>query len=582
VPGFAGVAASNFLATWLGLHFTTLNGGASLVWPSAGLALALLLRSGMSVAPALLAGSFAAALVADMPVGSALGMALLTTLNWVLVARWLRSRWHLDAGLPGLRDVWALVAGGAFAGAALSASLGTAVLAATGGLEDGHLVRGWLNWWAGDLQGVLYVAPVVLAWSATPRPDAGLLRRLALPAGLAVASFGLVMLSVMFSSLTMLRFFGWFPLFGVAIWAAISHELRELVLINLAVAALVVVRALVGTVDGYGMISGSTLFLHGFLTLLALTTLAISASGMDRRRALAEVRASESRFRRLAELSSDWVWEQDADLRFGFLSAGLSRAGVDPATWLGRRWCELEGIDVAHGRRDEHFRRLDAREPFRNELFVMERGGADLLYFEVSGEPFSDAAGRFAGYRGVARDVTQQKRDASRIEAMAMRDALTGLPNRIVLGDRLSHALVNAERHGSRVAVMFIDLDGFKQVNDTHGHAIGDRLLCEAAGAIGAALRRGDTLARMGGDEFVVVLEDTDSQADAERVAAKILAQFAQPLEVAGVAYRAGASIGIALYPGHGADQETLLRHADAAMYRAKAAGRGRYAVWAA
>ena len=180
--------------------------------------------------------------------------------------------------------------------------------------------------------------------------------------------------------------------------------------------------------------------------------------------------------------------------------------------------------------------------------------------------------------RVMAAQERARAEQAAQVLHLAYHDGLTGLPNRRSFAERLDGLLALARQHHHPVALMFIDLDGFKAVNDTHGHAAGDLLLQAVAGRIQACLREGDLLFRMGGDEFTAVLARVVSADDAETVARRVLAAVAQPVTVAGAAATVGASIGIALYPTDAAAPDGLLRLADDAMYRAKAAGKGRHA----
>ncbi|MDS4029360.1 MAG: PAS domain S-box protein [Candidatus Contendobacter sp.] len=184
-----------------------------------------------------------------------------------------------------------------------------------------------------------------------------------------------------------------------------------------------------------------------------------------------------------------------------------------------------------------------------------------------------DASGRILHYVGVATDVTEQRAAERRIERLAYYDPLTDLPNRALLTQRAAMALALAARHRNSVAVLFFDLDRFKEVNDALGHAAGDALLAQVATRLQALVRAEDTVCRLGGDEFVLLLPEAD-QEGALRVADKALATFRQPFAVAGHDLNATASAGIALYPHDGADFAELLKNADAAMYRAKHTGR--------
>jgi diguanylate cyclase (GGDEF)-like protein len=160
------------------------------------------------------------------------------------------------------------------------------------------------------------------------------------------------------------------------------------------------------------------------------------------------------------------------------------------------------------------------------------------------------------------------------LEYMARHDALTGLPNRTLLDDRIARALASASRRGDVCAILLADLDGFKTINDVHGHVVGDQLLAAAAARIKECVRDTDTVARYGGDEFVIVLEDLDTEYDAADVAEKIVSRMHRSFELEGCTVRINISVGVACFPRDGRTAEQLLDRADMAMYAAKASGR--------
>ncbi|MBW3618991.1 MAG: EAL domain-containing protein [Actinobacteria bacterium] len=176
--------------------------------------------------------------------------------------------------------------------------------------------------------------------------------------------------------------------------------------------------------------------------------------------------------------------------------------------------------------------------------------------------------------RGTRATEEERRHNAAQLERLARHDHLTGLSNRMAFRDRLDHAVASAERSGKHVAVMFLDLDKFKEINDSHGHDVGDQLLVAVADRLRGVARRADTIARLGGDEFVVILEGLDDAEGAATAAGKILAATADPIDVGGRQLHITTSIGIAMYPDDAGDVEDLLRHADSAMYEAKSAGR--------
>ncbi len=181
---------------------------------------------------------------------------------------------------------------------------------------------------------------------------------------------------------------------------------------------------------------------------------------------------------------------------------------------------------------------------------------------------------------GFIRDISERRRGEEQLAYLAYHDPLTGLPNRILVEQQLDLGLARARRTGGAVALMFVDLDDFKEVNDRLGHAVGDQLLAAVATRLASALRDSDVLARQGGDEFLVLLSDLegDAASAAARVGGKLLHSLRAPFVGAGTELRTGASIGVSVYPDDGTETEALLRHADAAMYRAKGAGGGRLA----
>ncbi|HLH65463.1 MAG TPA: diguanylate cyclase [Solirubrobacteraceae bacterium] len=264
-----------------------------------------------------------------------------------------------------------------------------------------------------------------------------------------------------------------------------------------------------------------------------------------------------------------------AERTFGRRNEAVAgRPAVELLGEAGRLWLEAVFADLEAGRAAPGVGR-------RLEATALRADGAEfpieLTWTRVHGG--EDAGG--AVYYAFARDITERRRTEQQLTHLAYHDPLTGLPNRALLRRQLELAVARARRAGGAVALMFVDLDEFKTVNDSLGHAAGDQLLTAVAARLRSVLRDTDVLARQGGDEFLVVLSDLgeDAAAVAERVGAKLLRSLREPFEIAGTSVRTSASVGASIYPDDAADLDALLRHADGAMYRSKAAGGGRWSV---
>ncbi len=274
---------------------------------------------------------------------------------------------------------------------------------------------------------------------------------------------------------------------------------------------------------------------------------------------------------------SDWLIEVDAEGRLTHVSPRLAEVARRPReALLGAPLLGLLG-DERHGAARSAVKALTgtfvARRAFR-DITVPVLVAGETRWWALSGTPKLDADGGFAGYRGVGRDVTEVRRSHERIAELARFDPLTGLANRALFRDALGDALARATRTGKSCALLFIDLDCFKAVNDSMGHGAGDHLLREVAARLREAVGGGATLARLGGDEFAVMLPDASARRG-EAVANAIVAALARPFAIEGQPVGIGASVGYALGPGDGASVDRLLKSADLALYEVKSNGRG-------
>jgi diguanylate cyclase (GGDEF)-like protein/PAS domain S-box-containing protein len=276
--------------------------------------------------------------------------------------------------------------------------------------------------------------------------------------------------------------------------------------------------------------------------------------------------------------TADMVWITDPAGRVEFVNPAFEAAtgfGHDEA--VGRQIAEL----LKSGQHDQGFYQqlwdaLKRGEDFRDVFTNRTRDGR-TLYIDETISPVVDASGELTHFIATGRDISERFRLEERLRELAYYDPVTGLPNRSHFEEHLELALPTAQRNGQFLAVIFIDLDRFKYVNDTLGHAAGDQVLTQAGRRLSGCLRQGDLLARLGGDEFACLPEPVKDARGAMRVAEKLLATFAEPFEVEGQSFGLQASLGISFFPDTAEDGATLIRQADTAMFHAKQAGGNQY-----
>ncbi|WP_369068316.1 diguanylate cyclase domain-containing protein [Kineococcus terrestris] len=537
-------------------------------WPAAGVALALAARR-----PArrwwVVAGTLVGALLGARAGGDAGTATLFATAQALQVAVGGSVAGLLTGGRPLRlrrgRDAWRLLAAG------LAGTLAGACLQALGG-------QGLVHHLPAQLLGVMLVAPLLLL----PVPGPALRRQRAL-----VLEHAVALLAAAGVSTAVL----WTPAPGPwsflvvvpVLWAAARLGTGR-ALSCLLVVALV---ATAGSAGASGQLGAeqATRALQGLLLTAGAVTLVMSLVVRSRDRAVVDARRREELFRRTFD-----------DALLGVALLRLRADGTAVVARVNDRLTSLLGRGVAVGSdwseqvADEH------REGFTAAVVDMvervregeaahwhaelRHGGPDgegtwlelaAAAWPTAGDP---ATGEVAAVVQVV-DVTQRRLVQRRLREAALHDHLTGLPNRTLLEDRLRHALTGARRSGREVALLYCDLDDFKPVNDTGGHAAGDHVLIGVAERLAAAVRPGDTVARLGGDEFAVVCPDLPDGDAALAVAQRIVESMAQPFEVAGWSFPVGISVGLAV-AAPGQDAARVLQEADAAMYEAKGSGKGR------
>jgi diguanylate cyclase (GGDEF)-like protein/PAS domain S-box-containing protein len=333
----------------------------------------------------------------------------------------------------------------------------------------------------------------------------------------------------------------------------------------------------------FGVFLGFLLLVFGFVIFRATNTLAstlvermLGEFELEKQRDMIGILLGE-----FEENGSDWMWETDSQFRLTYVSQGLlATSGRNPTELFGRRCVDAligtisqldEAQVTARNQMQDHFAR---RLPFR-EIECQVQVGKSRRWWSFAARPARDQNGKFTGFRGFARDITDKREKEAHIAYLARFDAVTGLPNRVLFAENLAAAIHNTRASNSNFALHCIDLDGFKEVNDTYGHAVGDQVLKIVGERIRDCLAPGDHAARLGGDEFAILQIKPLSNHEASTFARRLIASISTPCLINGAKVAVGVSIGIAIAPADGNDADKLLINADLALYRSKNAGKG-------
>ncbi len=319
-----------------------------------------------------------------------------------------------------------------------------------------------------------------------------------------------------------------------------------------------------------------------FVLLILLLVLRTAAQGRNLARTERHLSAQEKIFRDVIDTAQEGIMVTDAGQRIIIVNPAFEElTGYAAQEVIGRTPSIL-----GSGRQDAEFYKrmwssLGEEKRWRGEVWNRRKDGS--VYPELlSISAIENEVDGVTHYVGIFTDITQQKASEHHLQKMAYHDPLTMLPNRLLFMDRLNHALLESVRPGNTVALMFIDLDGFKQVNDAAGHETGDLLLQEVAERLQHAVRREDTVARIGGDEFTIILRNEGPGVVLERIANNVIAAINEPVVVGNQIFHVGASIGVACYPSDAKDADSIVNMADEAMYQAKQSGKNCVAFYAA
>jgi diguanylate cyclase (GGDEF)-like protein/PAS domain S-box-containing protein len=298
----------------------------------------------------------------------------------------------------------------------------------------------------------------------------------------------------------------------------------------------------------------------------------------ERHRMEKALRQSEEKYRTILESIQEGYFEIDITGKYTLFNDSMCRIhGYSKEELMGMNHRQHTDKETKNKLFQVFNKVYNTGEPAKGVDWQIIRKDGTKRYIESSISLQKDSSDKPIGFRGIVRDVTERKRAEERIQYLATHDALTGLPNRLMFGQLINHAIQAARRYQRQLAVFFIDLDRFKAINDSLGHEAGDQLLQEIAKRFKKSLRAVDVVGRLGGDEFIMLIEEMDELSQIENVAHKILSTAIQPIVLLGEECRVTASIGISIYPRDGEDEQALMKNADMAMYVAKEEGKNNY-----
>jgi diguanylate cyclase (GGDEF)-like protein/PAS domain S-box-containing protein len=289
--------------------------------------------------------------------------------------------------------------------------------------------------------------------------------------------------------------------------------------------------------------------------------------------------SDEFLFRALMESTADSIYFKDRDCRLLRVSRKMARdlGSSDPEDLVGKTDIELFGEAFGRGTRADDIRIMDMDRPIVGMIESRQMEDGRTNWTLTTKLPLHDESGAVIGLMGITREINEIRQTEVALQHLATHDVLTDLPNRFLMMDRLGQLLSRARRSGAGFAVLFMDIDRFKEVNDTHGHEFGDLLLRAVAQRLAKSVRQSDTVARIGGDEFVIILETAHQIGEADAVADHVLRALATSFTLQKRTVEVTVSIGVSFCPENGEDADTLLRAADYAMYLAKRQGGNRH-----
>ena len=571
-----GLVIAYLAAAKIGLVFGTVSSSATIFWPPGGIALAALLLGGIRYLPAVFVAACLTAVMVNAPVifavGFSVGNALQTYIGFSLLKRFD----HIDLSLSRLRDLYLVILLGGVIPPIVSATLGPLSLLAVDSITSDILPDVMWQWWRADVLGIAFFTPIVLVF-AKKQSRVFKLAKVWEMFALWTASFVIgqgLFLGWKLPGLSLVQPIALTWIFPLLIWAGLRTGRRNTALIQLMFMTQVLAGAYlqVGYFSDdfvrYGMAN-----FWVFAMLLAVGGMALAILSTAQRRAAHQIELNSKVF----AVSNDGIIIVDADNNIMEVNPAFTAlTGYTHDEVLGRNPRILSSGKQSREFYEDMWKSLIEVGYWEGELWNRRKDGVAYLE-KLFIYTLKDSHNRVVNRIGVFSDITQSKAEQETVAHHAQHDFLTNLPNRLLFRDRFKQQLARARRHKKKFAVMYIDLDRFKSVNDTLGHQIGDQLLVAVAGRLKLQVREIDTVSRLGGDEFAILLSEVTTRDDVTNLAEKILAALSQPYSLDGNTVNVTGSLGIAMYPDDGIDMETMMSKADAAMYKAKRKGANTY-----
>jgi diguanylate cyclase (GGDEF)-like protein/PAS domain S-box-containing protein len=538
----------------ISLTFSIIDFSDTIFWPASGISLGILLIAGPKCIPAIFGGTLASSLL----IGDTLSFSSLAALGNTLetvCAFWLLTYFRpINRSLDSHQDLFKFLFYGAILSTLISAIIGPLSLVVLQQVELSLLPTIALRWWMAHALGITFVTPLVLIWYQSRQQlknkitlELIVLFSLTIFIGHGVGDYGN---NIQVSGLVNLSIFGMLVAVGGTIMSAITAENRKSQ--N---------KTKINAME-FSNKAGKPIRVHGINTdipdlkaykdkfKLAASIFTHAQEGIMITDTTACIIEVNDAFIKMTGYSREELINQNPR---------MLQSGRQPLTFYANMWKELNA--TGHWTGELWNRRKDG------EIFAVLKN-ISAVY---------DENGITTNYVAMSTDITLMKEHQGQLDRNAHFDVLTNLPNRVLLADRLSQAMLQCNRNEQSLAVVFLDLDGFKSVNDAYGHSVGDELLIALSARMKKALREGDILARIGGDEFVAVLTGLTTVEDCEPALERLLLAASEPTTAGGVALNVSASIGVTLYPQDNVNVDQLVRHADQAMYIAKQSGKNHY-----